>query len=500
MERVEKRMGARTGKDYIERLDSAAHDIWIDGKKVEGKISEHPAFKNVVQSMAALYDMQHDPALQDEMTYEENGERYGMTFLVPKTQEDLVRRRKAMKRWADYTGGMMGRSPDYLNSALMAMSQAPGYFAQNDPKFGGNIVEYYKYVRDNDLSMTHTLINPQVNRGVSTHEQADPYVAAHVVEKNDEGVVIRGARLLATQGPITDEIMVFPSTLLKGTEEDNPYSFAFAIPNSAPGLRYICRETFDYGKSHYDHPLGSRFEEMDAIVVFDDVLVPWQRVFLMENAKLCNTLHMTTHATIHMTYQVLQKNIAKAEFLLGIAESIVDAIGIGQFQHVQEKVSEIILAVETMKAFVRASEADAEIDEWGVMTPAWAPLNAARHIFPKTYPRLVEIIQILGASGLMAIPSETDLESPIKADIEKYLVARNTGAEERLRLFRLAWDASLSAFGSRQVLYERYFFGDPIRMFMTYYNSYDKTPMVDRVKDFLHRDKAATADSPVLVK
>jgi 4-hydroxyphenylacetate 3-monooxygenase len=493
-------MGARTGAEYIERLDREPRDVWIGGQRVEGRISEHPAFKNVIQSMAALYDMQHQPDLQDDMTYVEDGVRYGNSFLVPRTQEDLAKRRIAMKRWADFSGGMMGRTPDYMNSALMAMSQAADYFAQDNSAYAENIRAYYQYVRENDLSITHTLINPQVNRALSPSQQKDPHVAAHVVEKNKRGVVIRGARLLATQGPIADEIMVFPSTLLKGTEEDNPYSFAFAIPNSTPGLRYICRETFDYGKSHFDHPLGSRFEEMDAVVVFDDVLVPWDRVFLLENAKLCNNLHMQTHATIHMTHQVVQKNIAKAEFLLGIAESIVDAIGIAQFQHVQEKVAEIILAVETMKAFTRAAEADAAVDEWGVMTPAWAPLNAARNIFPKTYPRLVEIIQLLGASGLMAIPGEADLQSEIQPHIERYLVARNLGAEERLRLFRLAWDASLSAFGSRQVLYERYFFGDPVRMAGVYYQSYDKTPMVERVKDLLYRDEPAVTDRALAAK
>jgi 4-hydroxyphenylacetate 3-monooxygenase len=493
-------MGARTGSEYINRLDNQPHDIWINGECVKGKVSQHPAFRNVVQSMAKLYDMQHEAELQDEMTYVENGVRYGTSFMVPRSKDDLIKRRKMMKRWADFAGGMMGRSPDYLNSALMAMGQAVDYFGESNPMYGENIKAYYEYVRENDLSMTHTLINPQVNRGVSVSQQTDPNVAAHVVEKNKKGVVIRGARLLATQGPITDEIMVFPSTLLKGTQEDNPYSFAFAISNSTPGLRYICRETFDYGRSHFDHPLGSRFEEMDALVVFDDVLVPWDRVFLLEDAKRCNGLHMGTHATIHMTYQVLQKNIAKAEFILGIAESIVDAIGIAQFQHVQEKLTEIILSVETMKAFVRASEADAEIDKWGVMTPAWAPLNAARNIFPKTYPRLVEIIQLLGASGLMAIPSDADLASGIRPDIEKYLVARNAGAEDRLRLFRLAWDVSISAFGSRQTLYERYFFGDPVRMAGAYYNSYDKSAVVERVQNFLRLSESGHVSTPVLSK
>ncbi|QRF22890.1 4-hydroxyphenylacetate 3-monooxygenase, oxygenase component [Alicyclobacillus sp. TC] len=481
-------MGARRGQDYLQRLNAESRDVWIDGQRVQGSVTEHPAFTNVTESMAKLYDLQFNPNLRDMMTYEEEGERYGTSFMVPKTSADLEKRRQMHKIWADATCGMMGRSPDYLNSALMAMSQAGDYFAQNNPMFAENIRAYYRYVRQHDLSLTHTLINPQVNRALSVSQQSDPDVAAHVVDKNKDGVVIRGARLLATQGPITDEIMVFPSTLLKGTEEDNPYSFAFAIPNSTPGLRYLCRETFDYGKSHFDHPLGSRFEEMDAVVVFDDVLVPWNRVFLLEDAKLCNDLHQMTGATIHMTYQVLQKNIAKAEFVLGVAENIVDAIGIGQFQHVQEKVSEIMLAVETMKAFVRSSEADASLNRWGVMTPKWEPLNAARQIFPKLYPRLVEILQLLGASGLMAIPSETDMTSDVQADIHKYLVSRNRNAEDRLRLFRLAWDVSLSAFGSRQVLYERYFFGDPVRMAGAYYHSYNKAPMVERVQRFLHQD------------
>ncbi len=481
-------MGAKTGAEYIQRIDNRSMDVWIHGEKVKGKISEHSAFSNVVATMANLYDMQHDLSIRDEMTYVEDGERYGMSFLVPKTQNDLVRRRKMMKRWADFSGGMMGRSADYLNSAIMAMGQAPSYFAKNDERFAKNAQAYYEYARKNDISLTHTLINPQANRGAGPSKQSDPYLAARVVKKTSEGVVIRGARLLATQGPITDEILVFPSTVVKGTEEDNPYSYAFVIPCDSPGLRFICRETFDYGFSHYDHPLGSRFEEMDAIVVFNDVLVPWNRVLLLEDAKLCNNLHFGTHATQHMTHQVLQKNIAKAEFILGIVENIINTIGIGQFQHVQEKAAEVILAVETMKAFVRASEADAEIDEYGMMTPAWWPLNAARNIFPKTYPRLIEIVQLLGASGLMAIPSEVDMQSGIGSDIEKYLVAKNALADDRLRLFRLAWDATLSAFGSRQVLYERYFFGDPVRMYGAVYESYDKTDAVKRVQQFIRRE------------
>jgi 4-hydroxyphenylacetate 3-monooxygenase len=158
------------------------------------------------------------------------------------------------------------------------------------------------------------------------------------------------------------------------------------------------------------------------------------------------------------------KNVAKCEFMLGLAASLVDAIGVEGFQHIQEKLAEIWVTMETMKALLRAAEADATLDEWGVMRPAWNPLDAARNLFPRLYPRLVEIVQQIGASGLVAMPTEQDLKGPLVEDIKKYYQAARAEAFDRIPLFRLAWDASLSAFASRQVLYERFFFGDPVRM------------------------------------
>jgi 4-hydroxyphenylacetate 3-monooxygenase len=293
--------------------------------------------------------------------------------------------------------------------------------------------------------------------------QADPFLAARVKDETDAGIVVRGCRMLATL-PISDEIMVFPSTLLRNAAEDAPYAFGFSIPNDTPGLRFICRESVDYGRSHFDHPLGSRFEEMDAVVVFDDVFVPWERVFLYRDVERCNQAYARTGAVVHMTHQVVVKNIAKAEFMLGLAALLVDAIAVESFQHIHEKLSELWVGAETMKAFLRAAEADAALDEWGVMRPAWNPLDAARNLFPRLYPRMVEIIQQIGASGLVAMPVEKDVVGPLREDIQRYYQAARAEAFDRIPLFRLAWDASLSAFGSRQVLYERFFFGDPVRM------------------------------------
>ncbi|EIT84333.1 4-hydroxyphenylacetate 3-monooxygenase oxygenase subunit [Fictibacillus macauensis ZFHKF-1] len=484
-------MPAKTGQEYINRVNEAKANVWINGEAVTGNISEHPAFSGVMKTQGELYDMQHDPKKRDLMTYVSptSGDRVGTSFLQPRSREDLEKRRLMMYEWAKHNGGMMGRSPDYINSGMMAYGAASNMFATQDPFYGKNMEAYYAYCRENDLSLTHTLIQPQVNRGVNAAQLPDPYIAARIVEKTSEGVVIRGARLLATQGGITDEIMVFPSTLLKQSDEENPYAYAFSIPNNTKGLKFICRESFDYGKSAFDHPLGSRFEEMDTIVVFDDVVVPWDRVFALADVEVCNRAYNESNAVVHMTHQVVSKNIAKTEFILGILQLMVETINIGQFQHVQEKMSEVIVALETVKSFVTAAEANAKLDQWGIMTPDFTPLNIARNYYPKIYPRFSEIMQQLGASGLMAIPNEADFHSALRPDLDKYLQAANGDAYNRVKLYRLAWDVCMSAFGSRQTLYERFFFGDPVRMAGALYNGYDKQVYVDRVKEFLDRSE-----------
>jgi 4-hydroxyphenylacetate 3-monooxygenase len=214
-------------------------------------------------------------------------------------------------------------------------------------------------------------------------------------------------------------------------------------------LRFICRESVDYGRSHFDHPLGSRFEEMDAVVIFDDVFVPWEKVVLYKDIKRCNEAYARTGAVVHMTHQVVVKNIAKCEFMLGLAYLMVGTIGAEIFQHIHEKLAEIWVNLEPMKAFLRAAEADAQLDEWGVMRPAWNP---------------VEIIQQIGASGLVAMPTEQDLKGPLSQNIKQYYQAARAEAFDRIPLFRLAWDASISAFAGREMLYERFFFGDPVRI------------------------------------
>jgi 4-hydroxyphenylacetate 3-monooxygenase len=455
-------VGARSGADFRAALRVRPPRLWYRGEPV-ADATTHPAFRGGVDTLAELYDLQWSHA--DDCLFESpsSGQLVGRSFALPRTHAELEAVSRAMRVWATYTCGMMGRSPDYLNRAVTGFAAGAAYLEEGGTGFGDNARRHHVRLREADLALTHTLIPPQANRAVGQSEQADPYLAARVKEERDDGIVIRGCRMLATL-PISDEIMVFPSTLLKSGEQDAPYAFGFIIPNSTDGLRFLCRESVDYGRSRYDHPFGSRFEEMDAAVVFDDVFVPWENVVLYRDVERCNAAYMRTGAVAHMAHQVVIKNIAKCEFVLGLVGAMTDAVGIEKFQHVEEKLAELWVNLETMRAFLRAAEVDAALDEWGVMRPAWRPLDAARNLFPRLYPRMIEIVQQIGASGLVAMPTEADVTGPLRSDIERYFQAARAEALERIPLYRLAWDTALSAFGSRQVLYERFFFGDPVRM------------------------------------
>lgn len=480
-------MPARTGQEYINGLKEHPREVWIDGERVED-VTTHPALRNGVKSVAALYDMQHDPELREEMTYASptTGDPVGLSFMIPQTVEDLERRRNMMARWAWASCGMMGRSPDFLNVIFAAWAGASDFFAQDRPEFKQNVSNYYEYIRENDLTLTHALLNLQRRRGASATDTVSEEVALTVVKETGAGVVLRGSRLLATLGPISDELAIYHAGNHRMDEEAQRQSFALSIPCDTPGLRFLCRESFDVGRSHFNHPLGSRFEEMDATIFFDDVLVPWDRVFLLGNVDMCNRIGSATQSQGHSGHQVLTRCLVKAEFILGLADLMVETLGSGTVPHVQEQVAELITQRDILKACLRASEADAAPNQWGVMSPATAPLQAGRAQFGRTmYPRMVEIIQLLGTSSLMALPSEADFDAPFAPQLNQYLATDTSNARDRTKLFHLAWDASCSSFSGRQVLYERMFGGNPLRNAMTLFNTYDKEPFRKQVRNFL---------------
>ena len=443
-----------------------------------------------MRGIAALYDMQHDPKLRDEMTYvlPTTRERVGLSFIIPRTRDELELRRTMMLHWARATCGMVGRSPDFMNVTFAAWAGASEFFARNRPEFGPNIRRYYEYIRDNDVTLTHALINLQKSRTVSGVFNLQEGTALQVVRETDAGIIVRGARILATLGPLSDEIAIYSPRLGRMAEGHSPFALNFAIPCGTPGLKFLCRESFDLGRSHFDHPLGSRFEEMDCIVFFDDVLVPWERVFMMGDTDMVNATGVRTHSTAHSAHQNAAKNLAKCEFVLGLALLMTETLGNAHLPHSEERLGELMLYAELMRACIRASEADAKIDEWGVMCPGLLQVEITRNLFMTAYPKMVEILQLLGSSSFLLTPSEADFEGPLAPDIERYLATDSTNARDRVKLFRLAWDVAGSAFGGRQVLYERFFASDPLSRARVLLSLYPKAEVTDRVRRFLARD------------
>lgn len=471
-------MGARSGNNYLSTLKKLGAEIWIGGERVR-EATSHPAFRNCAHSIASLYDMQMERP--EAMTFRtEDGGRAGMSFIQPKTAEEVRKRGLMMKAWADFSGGFLAHTPDYLNVSIAAMAAAHSFFADSDARYGNNIQNYYRQARNFDWCATHALVDPPASD--------NPELALKLVERANEGIVVNGCRMLAGLAPMSEELLVLPSAPLKVEASAKPSALSFAVPCNTKGLRFICRDTYADGQSKFDHPLSARFDEMECIAIFDQVMVPWERVFLCGDVERCNALLAATSARLHMMHQAVVRTVAKSEFMLGLAARIAESGQAMPSQHPRDRLAEMITATETMRACLRAAEADATSDNRGVFAPARAPLATARSIFPKLYPRMVEMIQLAGSSSLMAMPAGADFaNAEMRPELDRYLASGGADAHERVALYRLAWDAACSSFAGKQVLLERFSSGDAAQMGNALIDDINLQPLLERVKAFLAR-------------
>ena len=488
--KIDLHKGVRSGAQYLAGLQDG-REVWSGGERIDD-VTTHPATRRGAATLGRFLDRQLDDDVRDTVTYvDEDGDRCAMAFMAPRSKDDVKARGRAYYEWATWSHGMFGRTPDYKNASLMSFATAKSWLDQGVERglgqadFAANMQDYYDYVRKNDKVLTHTLVNPQKSHAVAKEGKYDGEVALHVVKETDAGIIVKGARLLATLGPLADEIEVFPSTLLRGSEENIPFAFAFAIPINTPGLKLIARDTYDHGKSEFDAPLSSRFEEMDAVVIFDNVLVPWERLFMYREPLLCNQAFAATNAVVHMMHQVACGKLAKAEFMVGLMTAIAQSSGKDKDLHVKGQIAEVMMMTETVRALLYSAEEQAHEDQWGNFVPLRRPIDTSRNLFPKFYPRMVEILQLLGSSSLMATPAEADFSNALAGDVEQYFQLSNADSKDRVAMFRLAHDVCVSGFGNRQALYERFFFGPPAIMASGYFDLYDSQPYVDRVKAFL---------------
>ena len=494
-------MPARSGREYVESIRKQAPSVFLGGRRITDVTAE-PVFQEPLRAIAEQYDMQLDPAYRDVMTYPSpaTGQPVSTSFLVPRSREELVKKRQHFKLRADHNFGFMGRSPDFMNQFVTGWHLMADRFARAGARYGENATRYYEHVREHDLFLTHMLINPQVDRSKTSAEQEDPYLHLGRVRETSDGIIVRGAKMLGTMAPLTEEVAVIPFGGIP--PGDDAYALAFAIPAATPGLTFICRETVSpLPRSRFDHPLSSRFEEMDCIAVFEDVLVPWDRVMVdgsPGSAQVINTMGADYGALLNV--QTSARMLSQLEFFCGLAMKVADAIGITGFLHVQEKLGEMLSQMEIARAVFYGAEAMAQRLPSGVWVSGGHGLRAFHLQTGKVYSRFVEIVQTLAAGGFFYAPSEADLQSPeLRPYIDRYVRGRaGVSAEERVALFKLAWDATGESFAQRMAQYVRYYSGDPIRLTAGFYAQYDKAPLLDLVERALgHRDGVPLPITPV---
>ena len=475
----------KDGRQHIESLRDG-REVYLNGKRVED-VTTHPAYKNVVASVGRLFDFHAAPENQELMTFEtETGVRANKIWQVTKSYEEMRERRKALESWSELHAGFMGRAPDHVASCIAGMYMGVEVFEAYDPKRAKALADYYRYARDNDLYLTYVIINPQADRSKPASAQKDEFLTTGVVDRDEEGITVRGAKMLATGGIMANE--VFVSCIQPLQPGDEKYALSFAIPMNAKGLKILSRKSYEEAApSTFDYPLASRFDENDAVLYFDDVKVPWDRVFVDGSVEMCQKQFHATPAHIYQNYQAMIRLSVKLRFLLGIAYRTAETNGTTVFPQVKEMLGQLAAEAGMVDAFVAGMEAKGSFHgEYYV--PDRHILYAAQTLTQQLYTKVVNTLRELAGGGMIMLPSSIDdFRNPeLAALIEKTQQSPAASASDKVKFYKLAWDAVGSEFGSRHTQYEMFYAGATFVTKGHSFRTYDwkaATGLVDRMLD-----------------
>jgi 4-hydroxyphenylacetate 3-monooxygenase len=472
----------RTGSDYLRSLNDGRR-VFVDGERVND-VTAHVAFREAARSVAQLYDIAATPEMRERMTFVSptTGEPVLRAYQIPRSHADLRARRLFSETWAEATFGLMGRSPDHVAGFFCGYAASPSVFATAGKHFADNVVAFYEHLRDNHLYASYAIVPPQIDRSKPAHKQSDPTLYAGVVKERDDGIVISGAQQLATGGAISDVIHLSCIHPLQPGDEN--YANCLAVPVSAPGVKLYPRRSFAAAGNAFDYPLSSRFDETDSYVVFDNVFVPWERVFIYRNVELSRDQWWKTPSHLYGNHQAQVRYVTKLRFMIGLAQRMNEMTGNVANPAVQIMMGELAAWVSIYEHMLLSHETAAVIDEDGVLWPSKSGLYSVMALQSELNGRMLEIIRELAGSALITLPSSVrDFESGETApDVERYMRSASSDAKSKVALMRLAWDLIGSEFGGRQQQYEKFYGGASFLVKQNVYRNFDfkrATALVD---------------------
>jgi 4-hydroxyphenylacetate 3-monooxygenase len=466
----------KSGADHIQSLRDG-RVVFIDGRQV-ADVTTDLAFRHGIESSARLYDLQS--ANSELMTFAApDGVRTGRAWQLPLTHADLVRRRQALTAWAATHLGFMGRTPDHVASCISGMYMGLDVFEAYDRRRAEALRDYYHLARDHDIFLAYALSNPQSRPGMTRAEGSD---SARVVDEDSRGVTIRGAKILATGAVAANEVLVTSIGSLEAGDE--ALAMSVVVPLNARGLKILCRSSYELAAPcRFDKPLSSRYDENDALLYFEDVSVPWERVFVAGDRTMCQRQFFATPAHIYQNYQSQIRLVVKLRFLTGLAKRLASINGIEHLPQIREKLGQLAAQSTTIESLLVAMEVNGT-QHGPYFVPNGQILYAAQVQSQQLYPRMIDALRLLAGSSLLMLPSSAaDMADP---QIAPYALSVHGCAEvepeERVKLFRLAWDAISSEFASRQIQYETFYAGPEHVVKKHAYRTYDwgnATRMVD---------------------
>jgi 4-hydroxyphenylacetate 3-monooxygenase len=450
-----------TGQEYLESLRDG-RSVYIDGERV-ADVTTHPAFRNATRSVARLYDALHDPERRDLLTARDRQGILTHRFFMPSyTAEDLLASREAIASWARMSYGYMGRTPDYKASFMATLGADPAWYAPFEDSARG----WYRRYAERVMFLNHVLINPPIDRNKAVHEVEDVYV--HVVAERDDGIVVSGAKMLATGSAITHATFVAQNSaveLEEGRAED--YALVFIAPMDTAGKTLICRSSYEESaRSPWDNPLSSRFDENDAVVVFDDAFIPWENVLVYRDVRKSTGFYAQSGFMPRYTLQSGTRLGVKLDFLCGLFARALEANGTNAFRGVQAAFGELVGWRNLVWAITAALCHEPMPGPGGSVVPKLEYAMLVRLFGTMAFPKARALFaEFLGGSPLVVPSSNRDLENDeLRPLIDRFYRGSTGDAHDRIKLFKLVWDAVGTEFGSRHEWYEINYAGNQEQM------------------------------------